>query len=201
MKRVTPKCPIQILVEGNDQRNFFEALTQHLSLSGVQVQNFGGVDELRGFLGAFVNASGFRGTVQSIGIVRDAESSDVSAFQSVLGSLDNAGLPRPTSPGERVGANPAVTVMILQGADGKGMLETLLCKTFEDSPVDGCIDGFFTCVEALPGSARRSPKARARAYLTTKIRPELSVGVAAKRGYWDLDHDALGGVRGFLTSL
>ena len=201
MKPEKPEKPVQILVEGNDQRNFFEAFAEHLSLSGVQVQNFGGVDELRGFLGAFVNAPGYRGTVRSMGIVRDAEASGVSAFESVRASLGNLGLPTPTSPGERAGANPAVTVMILQGEDGKGMLETLLCKTFEDSPVAGCIDDFFACTEVLPCPVPHSYKARAQAYLTTKPRPELSVGVAAKRGYWDLDHDALGGVRGFLASL
>ena len=201
MKPVKPEKPVGILVEGNDQRNFFEAFATHQSLSQVQVQNFGGVHELRGFLGAFVNAPGFHGTVRSMGVVRDAEASGASAFESVRASLRTVGLPAPARPGERAGANPAVTVMILQGEDGKGMLETLLSSTFEDNPIAGCIDGFFTCAGALPGSVQRSPKTRARAFLTTKPSPELSVEVAAKRGYWDLDHDALCGVRGFLKSL
>lgn len=34
------KSAIQLLVEGNDQRNFFEAFTSHLSISNVQIQNF-----------------------------------------------------------------------------------------------------------------------------------------------------------------
>ena len=28
---------IQLLVEGNDQLNFFEALTKHFSISGIQM--------------------------------------------------------------------------------------------------------------------------------------------------------------------
>ena len=201
MKPVSIDEPVQLLVEGNDQRNFFEAFAEHLSLPHVQVRNFGGVDELRGFLGAFVNAPGFRATVRSMGIVRDAETSGASAFQSVLGALRKAGLSQPGRPEERVGANPAVTVMILPGGDGPGMLETLLCKTFEDSPEARCVDDFFACVESLTGSVSRLDKARAHACLTTKPSPELSVGYAAKRGYWDLDHGAFGCLRGFLTNL
>ena len=38
------KSEIQLLVEGNDQRNFFEAFIDHLSLENIQIQNFGGVE-------------------------------------------------------------------------------------------------------------------------------------------------------------
>ena len=44
----------QLLVEGNDPRNFFEKFVEHLDLAGIQVQNFGGVDELKRFLKGFV---------------------------------------------------------------------------------------------------------------------------------------------------
>ncbi len=40
------KSEIQLLVEGNDQRNFFEAFIEHLSRANIQVQNFGGVNDL-----------------------------------------------------------------------------------------------------------------------------------------------------------
>ena len=52
------KSAIQLLVEGNDSRNFFEAFIEHLSLADIQIQNFGGVYELSGFLRALVNAPG-----------------------------------------------------------------------------------------------------------------------------------------------
>ena len=191
---------VQLLVEGNDQRNFFEAFVKHLSLDNMQIQNFGGVDELRSFLLALATAPEFR-TVDSVGIVRDAEASGESAFQSVQSSLRNAGLPVPDRPEERTVDSPVVTVMILPGGAQGGMLETLLCETFEGSPMDGCIDGFFACADALPGSVARSDKARAHAYLATQARPHLSVGVAAKNGYWDLNHSAFGSVRSFLGAL
>lgn len=196
------KSETQLLVEGNDQRNFFEAFIDHLSLENIQIQNFGGVSELRDFLEGLVSATGFRQIVQSLGIVRDAETSAGSAFQSVQSSLRNAELSVPDSPAKRTGISPAVTVLILPGDNRTGMLETLLCESFADTSVDHCIDDFFTCVENLLNVSIKNPdKARAHAYLTTKPDPHFSVGVAAKKDYWDLDHRVFGNVRDFLQRI
>ena len=205
--------PVQLLVEGKDPVNFFEKFIVHLELAGTQVQNFRGVDELKRFLEGFVVAPGF-GQVKSIGIVRDAErrvdkegraetqpSSAASAFQSVQSSLRNVGLPVPNRPTEEAGTEPAVSVLILPGDEDDGMLETLLCKTFADTDVDRCIDGFFQCAAKSGSPIHRPDKARARAYLMTRPHPHVSVGVAAQKGYWDFDHDALDSVRRFLRSL
>lgn len=197
------KSKIQLLVEGKDQRNFFAAFIKRKSLGNIQVQNFGGVNELPKFLLGFVKMPDFTDTVQSIGIVRDAEECHRSAFQSVQNSLRNANLPIPDKPEERTGENLLVTVLILPGRNRPGMLETLLCESFSDTPENRCVDDFFKCVTTNSSNVpiRKPEKARARAYLTTKPEPHFSVGVAAKRGYWDLDHDTFAGVRGFLEKI
>ena len=59
----------------------------------------------------------------------------------------------------------------------------------------------FQCAEEAGDSIDRPDKARARAYLAMKPDQHVSVGVAARKGYWNFDHDAFDGVRGFLTSL
>lgn len=195
------ESPKQLLVEGNDQRNFFQALIRHLTLSEIQVQDFRGVNELRDFLSGFTIRSDF-GSVTSIGIVRDAEGSAQSAFQSVQGSLRNANLPVPTKAGERESGNPSVSVLILPDESSPGMLETLLCRTFEGSEVDRCIDDFFACAAASPNVSINNPdKARAFAYLTTTPNPHHSVGIAAHQGIWNLNHEAFEGVRDFLQAL
>lgn len=92
--------------------------------------------------------------------------------------------------------------MILPGENQNGMLETVLCMSISGCEVDDCIDQFFGCVEDEAGiSIRRREKARARVYLATRPDPHLSVGVAAKRGYWNLNHGAFEGVRNFLCEL
>ena len=45
---------IQLLVEGNDQRNFFRAFVRHLAIEDAQIWNYGGVNDLGRFLRAFV---------------------------------------------------------------------------------------------------------------------------------------------------
>ncbi len=140
---------IQLLVEGRDQFNFFEALVVHLQLSDVQVQNFGGVSELRPFLRLLASAPNF-GSISRLGIVRDAEQNAAGAFQSVQGSLQAAGLPAPDTPGQRVDGEPAVTVLILPGDDRSGMLETLLCETFASSPESDCIEAFSSASRVHP---------------------------------------------------
>ena len=41
------KREVQLLVEGNDERNFFEAFNQRLEFANVQVQVLDGKDRLR----------------------------------------------------------------------------------------------------------------------------------------------------------
>lgn len=188
---------IQLLVEGNDQRNFFEALTKHLSISGIQIWDFGGVDDLPGYLSAFATRSNFA-TVRSLGIVRDAERSTQSAFQSVQSALGNAQLPAPAHTSQASVGPPRVSVFILPNNNQPGMLETLLCGTFLGTREDRCINDYFTCIGVPIG---RREKARAHAWLATKPDPHVSVGVAAKKGYWDLDHAVFAGLRNFLVAL
>ena len=209
MKPERVEHEIVLLVEGKDAYNFFDTLGEHLELTDVGVRDFGGVGQLRRYLAGLVSAPGFR-SVRRLGIVRDAETSDDPArtaervFQSMQSALENAGLPVPARPAEFTDPHadrPEVAVLILPGGDREGMLETLLCRTFAGTPVDRCIDDFLRCVEESNEPSRRPDKARAHAYLATKPQPHVSVGVAAQKGYWNLDHAALDGVRGFLTSL
>lgn len=213
----------QLLVEGKDSLHFFAAFAKHLTLTGIQMQNFGGVNDLAAFLEAFSTAPGFD-KVDSVGIVRDAEKVDEtsvigtrdaerkaplrreatgaaeSAFQSVCTALRNAGLPVPRIAIEKTVSRPVVSVLILPGSREDGMLETLLCRTFEDTREDHCIGEFLKCVGVSPAS-RRYDKARAHAYLATKPKPHVSVGVAAQKNYWDFGHGAFAGTRFFLLAL
>lgn len=189
---------VQLLVEGRDLEGFCEGLTNHLGLQNLQIQNFGGVNQLRTFLPALTKMSDFS-RVTSIGIVRDAERDAAAALQSVQRCIEHAELSVSTAPAQRIGDDPTITVMILPGDNQPGMLETLLCDTFIEEDVCSCINTFFDCVEEHQGRSVRKPyKARARAYLATKPDPHLSIGVAAKRRYWDLDHPVLQPLRVFL---
>lgn len=203
------KEAVQLLVEGNDERNFFEAFIKYhsekLSFMKIQIQNFKGGTQFNNFLRLLVNSPSFHEKVRSIGIVRDAEKSAENAFKSVQGALKNAGLPVPDCPEKpKINGKLTVNVLILPGGNQKGMLETLLCQTFAGTKIDGCIDEFFQCVEPLleePIKEHWKDKARAFAYLTTRPNPHHSVGVAAKKKDWDLDSPVFGRVCSFLERI
>ena len=199
-ERIAIGAGVQLLVEGKDAANFFRELVRRLSLPDVDIHDFGGVDQFRRFLAAFVAAPNF-GNVRSIGIVRDAEQSADAAFQSVRDALEHVNLAAPQRPDESTGENPSVRVLILPGDREPGMLETLLCRTFTEDPVTRCVDDFLQCAEDSGQPVQRRDKARAHAWLATQPLPNVSVGVAALKGYWNLDHPALKPLRRFLTAL
>lgn len=195
--RITKR--LQLLVEGKDQRNFVEAFLSRLGRSDIEVQNFGGIRQLGEFLAALQGATSFD-IVDAIGILRDAEGKTADAFRSVQGALAKAALPVPDEPGRRAAGAPGVTVFILGGDDG--MLETLLNRTVEEEPEQCCVEEFLRCVEEERGRAVRNPhKSRAHAWIATRDHPEVSVGVAAQKDYWPLEHPALDDLRSFLRSL
>ena len=193
--------PIQLLVEGNDGRNFFEAFLLHESISGVQVQNFGGNPELGPFVRNLSRQSDFGEIVRSIGIIRDAETDAGSAFQSAQQALRSAELPVPDNPGATASGQPSTSIFILPGGDRAGMLETLLTESIRGSAENDCIDEFFRCLETSGWIPKRPDKARAQAFLATQESPGVSVGVAAQRKYWELDHPAFDDLRRYLRSL
>lgn len=195
--------PVQLLAEGKDAKNWFEALVRHISLPDIQVQNYGGVRELRKFLKSFALMPGFQ-TVRSVGIVRDAEKQGPEdAFRSVRDGLAAAGLPVPSSGGAATHhGTPSVAVLILPGSGRTGMLESLLMESLAEDPVRPCIEDFLVCSESRSRTPTQRPeKSFVHAYLATRPDPHVSVGVAAQKGYWNLDHPAFEKTRRFLSDV
>lgn len=186
--------PRLLLVEGNDDRNFFNVMLKHCDRDDIQVLSFDGVDKLRGYLSALVATPGWQQVV-SLGIVRDAENDAESASASVHGAVANAGL-------QMDGSAPRVSLLVLPDGESPGMLETLLCDSFADSPINDCINEFLACsTERAGANVKRMAKARAHAYLATREDPHVSVGVAAQKDYWDLGHSAFEQLRNFIAGL
>ncbi|HBL10647.1 MAG TPA: hypothetical protein DD379_04420 [Cyanobacteria bacterium UBA11162] len=74
--------PKQLIVEGQDAVYFFRAFLKHLNITDIQIQNYGGIRDLRFFLKALSLTPDFATLVTSIGIVRDAETDKKGAFMS-----------------------------------------------------------------------------------------------------------------------
>lgn len=198
-----------LVVEGNDDLNFFRALVDHLSIDDVGIRHSSGRDAMSSFLPGLLTTTGFE-NVRSLGIVRDADDRASSAFQSVQRFLGKANLPVPPKPARRWEAKnhrtngrkaPAVSVFVLPDCESPGMLETLLHWTLSPE-MNACISKFLECAHDVGGRPpKNKAKARVFAYLATQEQPRHSVGMAAKQGVWDFDHTAFQDLITFLRGL
>ena len=192
--------PVQLLVEGKDDFNFFETLIRGLGRTDIEVRDYGGRDRLRRYLRGLRRTADFR-RVEVVAITRDADGLVADAVRSLRDAVRQVGLPEPvTRTGAGAdGASPEIRIHIL-GGDGE-MLESLLNRAVAETSEAACVDAFVKCVMDTGRHLRNPHKSRAHAWIATRDHPEVSVGVAAQKNYWPLEHRALDDLRAFLRSL
>jgi hypothetical protein len=191
-----------LVVEGKDDRNFFEALIGNLSLSNIQIKDIGGKTQLNARLKALKNTSGFS-EVESIGVVRDANNNPNGAFQSVCSALRNANLPVPTRALRPAGQRPEVRIMILPEENTPGMLEDICLRAVEANPAMPCVTQYFECLQdkGLSPPDNLLSKAKVQTFLASKREEVKSLGIAAQKGYWSWDNNAFDHVKEFLQNI
>ncbi len=193
-----------LLVEGRDEENFFEAFLRYLGVSGIQVLNYRGKNNLGNRLEVYVDVPSFA-QIQSIGIVRDADGNARSALQSVQSSLRNFGLPVPQNflePAGDLPDSPRVAVFIMPDNANPGALENLCLTALADDPAMGCVEDFMQCVQAAVATPPAdAAKARMHAFLASREDPELRLGEAGQRGYLPWGNPAFDGLAQFLRTI
>jgi hypothetical protein len=193
--------PKLLIGEGKEEVDFFTAFLTHLNITDVQVEQYGGKQELPSYLKTLVVRPDYPNVV-SLGITRDADNSAQSAFQSVCSSLNRASLPVPSKPGEIVGDSPQVSIMILPDGQNSGMLEDLFLTAIETDPVLPCVDEYFDCVYRTSGrKPNNMAKARVHTWLASQLEPDKRLGEAAKAGYLPWDSPGFDSLKQFLEAL
>ena len=192
-----------LLVEEKNDKNLFESMLRHMRIPRSRVHPIDGKDAFRDRLGSLLKSSEVSDSVRTVGEICDADESSRRAFQRVGDALRFCDLPTPMENGEfahRQGRS--VGVLILGDSEGQGMLESVLLRTIDD-PHRACIHQFLGCVRRKQSGRRLAtgPKALVHAYIATTRFPQVSVGVAAQKNIWNLDHLELGQIRTFLRQL
>ncbi len=84
-----------------------------------------------------------------------------------------------------------------------GMLEDLCLRTQAEHPVMYCVESLIHCVALIDDIKQPKNLAKAKSQAFLSVMPEIvnSVGLAAKKGYWNLDHDCLFNLNQFLLEL
>lgn len=188
---------VQLLVEGYSTKIFITAFLQHLCLTGVQVQNYGGIEELPRFIRTFVALPGFHQKVRSLGIIRDAETQGAgSAKQSVQDIMRSVTLPLPGHKGV-----PRTSIYILPDNRSSGMLETLCLESVQDDPAIACIERYMECLAEQQLTISNPAKARIQAFLASRQKFVAHLGEAAHKGYWPWGNAVFAELKQFLEKL
>ena len=191
-----------LIVEGEDERRFFTALLKHMDIKDIQVLPIGGKTQIHSKLKAITSTAYFRKRVESLVIVRDADSNPQSAFQSVCTALQKAGLPIPSKLMAFTPTKPKVGIIVLPDGDSAGMLEDLCLRAVGNEPVMECIEQYFSCLEqkgiSLP---RNMSKAKIHVYLASKPEADKRLGEASEAGYWPWGNQVFEKIKQFLRNL
>ncbi len=191
-----------LIVEGRDDEEFFNALVNRMGKNDIQVAGIGGKTRLRARLKALVNDPAFQ-KVHTLAIARDADTDPKLALESVKDALKASGLPSPRGSMRVAKGPPKTSVMILPSFGKKGALEDLCLEAVAQDPAMDCTEDFFYCLQKKGRSRpqRDMAKAKVRVFLAAQEAPTLPLGLAARKGYWPLDHPAFADVKRFLESL
>ena len=200
------KQPKVIVAEGLDAKLFILWAYQWYGIQDVQGLDYGGITELRKYLGVLQRASGFS-DVQTLLIARDAELDSAAAFQSARHSLSSIGLPTPDSPFSFTSGNPRTAVVIFPGLeDGElvasGSLEDLCLKSVGDDPLMECVEEYIVCARGKSEPLRSTSKSRLHTFLSAKAGfAGLKIGEATKAGAWQLDHPTMQPFKEMITGM
>jgi len=181
------KCTKLLAVEGEDEVNFFKKLLEHTGLADdVEIRKAGGKDSFKNLLPAFKITSGFK-NIESIIIVRDADDNARAAFQSVKNVLEKNQFIAPDISACFTDGKPKIGIFILPDNNSPGMLEDLCLSTVKTHDGMTCVERFIKCTGELKDKPANPSKAMVQAFLATKTKIAQSLGVAAQKGYWDLE--------------
>jgi hypothetical protein len=201
------RAPKQLLVEGRTPEIFFREWVQALGLDGkIEVRDYHSFTQLTDFLKVFTGYKEFKESVESVGIIRDAEDKPATlAFQSVCASLRVVGLNCPEKCGAFSNGPKRTGVFVLPDCDQPGMLETLCWSILETDPkskqeVD-CVMAHLQCLGRAKVQTRNPNKAKVWTYLAGRGEFEPQVGRAAQAKVWEWKSPVLQRLAEFLQRL
>ena len=202
-----------LAVEGKDDMNFFDVLLEDMNIRDCETRAVGGKNQFPIKFPLLLKAPGFFSTTGSplvthVGIVRDKdEMKKTEVFASIVNIVSGVGFEPPAVHSQFSNGTPKVGIFIMPGdlIDGE-KLEALCLKTVENHEAMPCVNEFASCISALENSPKDIPKAKVqvfKAQVFLAAQPEIvtSMGLGAKKRYWDFNSSALGELKSFLNNL
>lgn len=215
LKQVHDGMTHLILCEGLDEWRFLvtylnsPVFADYPAISRcIQVENFGGNEDLNTQLQLWPKVPGFE-NLNSLIVIRDAETNAKSAMQSIVHAFQTAELPAPVSPALMTKGNPLITGFLLFPACDtrleEGTLEDLCLSILNetDREIMQEIDSFLNHLKEK--ELRTFPhefKSKLHTYFSiTDKYVSLKIGEAAAAGAFDWTSPKLDPLRDFLIQM
>ncbi|MHA1353158.1 MAG: DUF3226 domain-containing protein [Candidatus Heimdallarchaeaceae archaeon] len=189
-----------LIVEGKDDKQFFEALLKQMRIKDVQVIKLGGQNILKKYLRTFIKTSGFE-KVKQLAICIDADKNPESKFRSICDSLKRLGFKPPSNPStfhstrEKESLN--IGIFLIPGQDKKGAIEDLCLETVSNDIRMSCVDKYINCLEKNNIEIRNESKCKVQVFLATEYETN-SLGLAAQKSIWNFQSSSLNELKRFL---
>ena len=192
-----------VLVEGKDELNLVKVLLKFFLGESfdreIKIEDIGGSSQFACKLPALVKTTGFIEFVEIIAIVRDAENNLAATYESIKGSLEKVGLSCPQQIGTFTQETPSVGIYLMPDNKRAGMMEDLFLEAHKDNPIMDCVNKYMKCLEDKDVTQPNNiSKAKSQAFLAGMQEPTRNLGVAACKGYWNLENESLKGFLNFI---
>ncbi|MBD3196842.1 MAG: hypothetical protein GF317_17425 [Candidatus Lokiarchaeota archaeon] len=192
-----------IIVEGMDDENFISVLLNYLDIENVEIVNIEG-NNFRDYVPEIGKITGFD-KVKILIIISDADNNANTAFNRIKRSIEQIEDYDLIPPNNRNTFNterPMVGIYIITKGDSEeGMLEDLCLETIKHNNVMECVDSFSDCISNLGIELRNPAKSKCQTFLSAMPESVPHIGIAAQRGFWELNSEALDELKLFLSNL
>ena len=165
--RIDKSFDRQLLVEGYDDRVFFDQLAKHLNFRGqFGIVECGGWTRIKDDLLNIISDTEYFRKIRHVAIVRDADR-NTDAFSSVMSALhfangeapklvNDAGelqpihqYPIPIQHLVKTTESPLVSVLVLPGVHEQGALENYVRKALKCDKLWACVEDYFNCLPTV----------------------------------------------------
>jgi|GEM_PF-5313169 len=195
-EKITQPC--LILVEGDDDARFIDRLLKHCNLKdNTQVLEINGKSEFRFSIQLALKER----IVQAICCIQDADDCPSDALHALRAAISNAGIAPPEEPCEIGIGPPSIAYLLLPLGDIPGCIESFLLPTVRQLTDEhrACIDTLYTCVQHdFEGRVAVWDESRLLVTMALWANGTRSVGLAAERNHFNLDHPILDPLKDFL---
>ena len=190
-----------LIVEGNDEQNFFAELLKYIDIVDVSIENVRGKDKFKSEINAILMSSKYADSYTHLAVVGDAEQNANSSFTKIKNILEGNGLSLPNRKNAFENKNGIKTgIFIMPGDFESGMLEDLCMSAAKYKEKAALAKDFVERASKMEEPPRITSKAEAMAYLSIMPVTVPNIGIGAKRGYWDFSCSEMSDIKSFLEN-